>query len=204
MAVKVFRVASGQLHAMNELLKEARIMYALSHPNILQLLGISLRGKLVRKDHTPLSEEMLGNGDDDEEASLLVNEEKEEEAVAADLTNHDVMLCSVMRFASNGSLFGLIHDGKRELPLALQLSLLKDICLGMAYLHQQNVIHRDLKSANVLLDSENRGLISDFGLSKANTIGTVTMSALGTPHWMAPETLRGDRYSASADVWALA
>ena len=72
----------------------------------------------------------------------------------------------------------------------------------MAYLHQQNVIHRDLKSANVLLDSENRGLISDFGLSKANTIGTVTMSALGTPHWMAPETLRGDRYSASADVWA--
>ena len=195
-AVKVFRVASGQLRAMNELLKEARIMYALSHPNILQLLGISLRGKLVRKDHAPVSQELVG---DEEAASLLVNEEEE---VAADLTNHDVMLCSVMRFATNGSLFDLIHDGKRDFPLALQLSLLKDICLGMAYLHEQNVIHRDLKSANVLLDSENRGLISDFGLSKANTIGTITMSALGTPHWMAPETLRGDRYSASADVWA--
>ncbi len=45
-------------------------------------------------------------------------------------------------------------------------------------------------------------MISDFGLSKVTNTGTQTMSAIGTPHYMAPEILRGDRYSASADVWA--
>jgi serine/threonine protein kinase len=58
------------------------------------------------------------------------------------------------------------------------------------------------KSGNVLLDADRTCLISDFGLSKISNVGTQTMSAIGTPHYMAPEILRGERYSASADVWA--
>jgi serine/threonine protein kinase len=60
----------------------------------------------------------------------------------------DVVLCSVLRFASNGSLFDWIHNPDMELPPSLVLSFLRDICAGMAYLHSQNVIHRDLVSKN--------------------------------------------------------
>jgi hypothetical protein len=67
-AVKVFRVAQGQLEAMNELLKEAKIMFGLSHPNVLQLLGVAMRGKRVKKER-----EVEAKGKE-EEATLLVND----------------------------------------------------------------------------------------------------------------------------------
>lgn len=62
------------------------------------------------------------------------------------------------------------------------------------------IIHRDLKSLNIFLDTDFTAKVGDFGVSRE--LGTHTMTSIGTAAWMAPETLREERYSEKADVWA--
>lgn len=79
-----------------------------------------------------------------------------------------------------------------------------DIARGMKYLHSRHIIHRDLKSLNVLLDDKKRIRICDFGLSKRVDDETVVMTSnLGTPHWMAPE-LFSNSYDNKIDVYSYA
>lgn len=82
------------------------------------------------------------------------------------------------------------------------ISLLSGVALGMAYLHARGIIHRDLKSDNLLLDSEHTSLkICDFGLSREAFV-TAKMTRVGTVQWAAPEVLLGIAYSHQADVWS--
>merc|ERR1719399_1270797 len=89
----------------------------------------------------------------------------------------------------------------------LQLtSISHDVAKGMAYLHEHQVLHRDLKPGNVLLKLP--GLlakVADFGASREAAVtgdASMTMSMAGTPVFMAPEVLRQDRYGKEADVWS--
>jgi len=85
---------------------------------------------------------------------------------------------------------------------------LSDIALGMSYLYSKGVEHRDLKSLNVLLDaSRRRCKVSDFGLSKSESLNTAatqsTMGgAKGTPAYMAPELLQSNIFTEKTDVYA--
>ena len=79
---------------------------------------------------------------------------------------------------------------------------------GLAYLHREGVLHRDLKADNILLDTDGTCKISDFGISKKtdNIYGNdVTNSMQGSVFWMAPEVIRsqGQGYSAKVDIWSL-
>ena len=148
-AVKVFRVAQGQLVTMNELLKEARIMYKLDHPNVLKLLGLAMRGRRVKasakkkrvEEQVMLEQEpLLMNGNSEYDSSRIVVDDQ-----LVDLSSHDVILCTVSVFCSRGSLWSRIHAREEEFPILLRRRLLVDVARGMAYLHAQNVIHRDLK-----------------------------------------------------------
>ena len=172
---------------MNELLREARLMFGLDHPNVVQLHGIALRGKNLR----------LASKKKEEESMRLMSDDDEYSHDMLDLSAQDVMLCIVMKFARGGSLFDWIHRSRAHdeeaFDLATQLSVLLQIASGMAYLHSRNVIHRDLKSPNILLDGARTCLIADFGLSKVSNLGTATMSAIGTPHWMAPEVRKKEK-----------
>ncbi|KAL9986207.1 hypothetical protein ACROYT_G000314 [Oculina patagonica] len=82
----------------------------------------------------------------------------------------------------------------------------KQILEGVSYLHAENIIHRDIKGANVLLDRVGNVKLGDFGLSKIiQKIGSKTdlISHCGTPHWMAPEIIQGKGYGRKADIWSV-
>ncbi|CAL1529034.1 unnamed protein product [Lymnaea stagnalis] len=77
---------------------------------------------------------------------------------------------------------------------------------GLAFLHKNVIVHRDIKAANVLRDTQGNIKLGDFGASKRlQTITSATglKTAVGTPHWMAPEVINGEGYGRKADVWSL-
>ena len=91
----------------------------------------------------------------------------------------------------------------RALPWKLTLQIMRDTAAGMEYLHlhQPIIIHRDLKSQNLLLDKSWTTKVADFGISRVKGM-TATMTRIGTPQWMAPEVLREEKYSEKADIWS--
>jgi len=81
-------------------------------------------------------------------------------------------------------------------------AIMYPVLLGLEHLHSKSIIHRDLKSANILIDTEGCLKIADFGIS-AQLGKNSHRSIIGTPLFMAPEVLSGVRYSSSADIWSL-
>ncbi|RQM27572.1 hypothetical protein B5M09_011667 [Aphanomyces astaci] len=116
-------------------------------------------------------------------------------------------LLLVTELLVNGSFFDYYHKRPKPVGVADHRSLCYNIALdmarGLAYLHNHIpvVIHRDLKSQNILLDATMRTKIADFGLSKFREVGK-TMSICGSPLWVAPEVLRGEKYGTPCDVFS--
>ena len=94
------------------------------------------------------------------------------------------------------------NEGQRlELPWEVKYKIILEIAQGMEYIHDWEIIHRDLKSANVLLNDNFDCFLTDFGLSRA-TDQRMTLN-LGTVFWMAPEVFSGDgTYTKSVDVFS--
>jgi len=115
-------------------------------------------------------------------------------------------ICIVMEYMPNGSLFKILHDETIKLELSLLKRMMIDAAKGMNYLHKSNpmIIHRDLKSHNLLVDENWKVKVCDFGLSKIleNQSDLNTMTACGTPSWTAPEILRNEKYTEKADVYS--
>eukprot|EP00742_Colponemidia_sp_Colp-10_P009081 GILJ01009877.1.p1 GENE.GILJ01009877.1~~GILJ01009877.1.p1 ORF type:complete len:582 (-),score=74.99 GILJ01009877.1:226-1971(-) len=105
-------------------------------------------------------------------------------------------------YLNRGSLFDLLHVKRMRLDSELLVHVAKSIALGMCYLHQSGVLHCDLKSSNILVDEFFNVKISDFGLSRLKSSISRLGGRIGTPHWMAPEVLRGGEYSEAADVYS--
>ena len=75
---------------------------------------------------------------------------------------------------------------------------------GLDYLHSKNIVHGDLKPDNMLLASDGRVKISDFGSARMVDHGHTTVRTMGTPAFMAPEMCEGQPYHGEvADIWAL-
>merc|ERR1711939_425048 len=84
------------------------------------------------------------------------------------------------------------------------MRMLLDVIKGMQYLGFKKIVHRDLKSQNLLVDRSFKVKVADFGLARLSEdthVKTVNGGA-GTPAWMAPEVLRGDEFTAKADVYS--
>ncbi|XP_044492468.1 serine/threonine-protein kinase CTR1 [Mangifera indica] len=116
-------------------------------------------------------------------------------------------LAIVTEYLSRGSLYRLLHKpGAREvLDERRRLNMAYDVAKGMNYLHRRNppIVHRDLKSPNLLVDKKYTVKVCDFGLSrlKANTFLS-SKSAAGTPEWMAPEVLRDEPSNEKSDIYS--
>ncbi|XP_018393146.1 PREDICTED: mitogen-activated protein kinase kinase kinase 13 isoform X4 [Cyphomyrmex costatus] len=109
--------------------------------------------------------------------------------------------CIIMEFCPFGPLYDLLRAGE-PVPPARLVSWSKQIAAGMAYLHAHKIIHRDLKSPNVLIGQGEIVKISDFGTSRQwNEIST-KMTFAGTVAWMAPEVIRNEPCSEKVDIWS--
>lgn len=91
------------------------------------------------------------------------------------------------------------------LPLGLAVTLAIQIASGLEEAHRNGVVHRDVKSANIIVNAENHAYILDFGLSLLSGVTRMTVPGLvaGTPSYMAPEQAAGREVDHRADVWAL-
>eukprot|EP00002_Diphylleia_rotans_P005174 TRINITY_DN142_c0_g1_i10.p1 TRINITY_DN142_c0_g1~~TRINITY_DN142_c0_g1_i10.p1 ORF type:complete len:744 (-),score=160.74 TRINITY_DN142_c0_g1_i10:408-2639(-) len=114
-------------------------------------------------------------------------------------------LCIVLEFMQRGSLYDALHDEKIEIIPAMQISFLMDAAKGLQYLHLSTppILHRDLKSPNLLLDGKWNCKISDFGLSGVSKKDKDSAPP-GTLFWMAPEVIGGLEYTKKSDVYSYA
>lgn len=116
-------------------------------------------------------------------------------------------LCIVMEYLENGDMHSVLHStiGKNFTWSDPLLKMAIDVVQGMLYLHSQDppIVHRDLKSVNVLCSATYGCNVGDFGLSRRYKKGVDALTTLvGTPFWLAPEIIRNDRYGPAADVYS--
>ncbi|CAK0791715.1 unnamed protein product [Prorocentrum cordatum] len=172
-AVAVKEMMGDSRFKLNELLKEAQVMASLRHPNICRFIGVCADGRQRGKRY-------------------IVSE---------------LLDCS---------LFDLVHrpgttDWNGVLDPLLAMRLAEGICAGLAYIHDvKHLVHADLKSSNILIDLSlartRRGRpvprICDFGHAAVRTAAS-PHDRLCTPHWAAPEVLRGEGLGPAADVYSM-
>ncbi|KAJ6930797.1 serine/threonine-protein kinaseY46-like isoform X1 [Populus alba x Populus x berolinensis] len=113
-------------------------------------------------------------------------------------------LCIVTEFMHGGSLYDYLHKNHNVLKLPQLLKFAIDVCKGMEYLHQNNIIHRDLKTANLLMDTQNVVKVADFGVARFQNQGGVMTAETGTYRWMAPEVINHQPYDQKADIFSFA
>lgn len=98
-----------------------------------------------------------------------------------------------------------IHAAGRRLPLDEVVHIMTTVCEAVHYAHERSMIHRDLKPANVMINASGQPILMDFGVAKI--IGgqqhTATGAIVGTPTYISPEQVRGDRPDHRADIYSL-
>ncbi|KAG7022742.1 Serine/threonine-protein kinase STY46 [Cucurbita argyrosperma subsp. argyrosperma] len=113
-------------------------------------------------------------------------------------------LCIVTEFMSGGSVYDYLHKQKGTFRLPSLLKVAIDVSKGMNYLHQNNIIHRDLKAANLLMDENEVVKVADFGVARVKAQSGVMTAETGTYRWMAPEVIEHKPYDHKADVFSFA
>lgn len=111
----------------------------------------------------------------------------------------------ILEYVENGSLANIIKPNKfGPFPESLVVVYIAQVLEGLVYLHEQGVIHRDIKGANILTTKEGLVKLADFGVATKLTEADVnTHSVVGTPYWMAPEVIEMSGVCAASDIWSV-
>eukprot|EP00057_Strongylocentrotus_purpuratus_P024658 XP_011679132.1 PREDICTED: serine/threonine-protein kinase 10 [Strongylocentrotus purpuratus] len=122
---------------------------------------------------------------------------------------HQSKLWMMLEFCEGGALDDIVLEVEKPLTEAQIKVVCRQTLEALVYLHEHNIIHRDLKAGNILLKMDGNVRLADFGVSAKNTSPLQRRdSFIGTPYWMAPEvviceTLKDNPYDYKADIWSL-
>lgn len=116
----------------------------------------------------------------------------------------------ILEFMENGALSSIIKQNKfGPFPEALVAVYTQQVLQGLAYLHDQGVVHRDIKGANILTTKDGLVKLADFGVAaklgelEADNRAGREASPVGTPYWMAPEVVELKAVTTAADIWSV-
>ncbi len=107
----------------------------------------------------------------------------------------------ILEYCENGSLHSISKNFGR-FPENLVALYMSQTLQGLVYLHEQGVIHRDIKGANILTTKQGLVKLADFGVA-SRTTGLHEASVVGTPYWMAPEVIELTGATTASDIWSL-
>ena len=116
----------------------------------------------------------------------------------------ETYLCVVMSYCDGGDLSHFIKNQRgKKLREKHVLDLFIQIALALHFIHNRNILHRDLKAQNIFV-KDGQLKLGDFGISKVLT-GSVAFAQtmIGTPYYMSPEVFKGKRYDFKSDIWSL-
>jgi hypothetical protein len=145
----------------------------------------------------------------------ILNDFKSEVTVLSALRHPNVCLylgastqapnfCIVTELVGRGSLWDVLHTPSVDITWDLVRKMATGSCCGLIYLHSMSppILHRDLKSANLLIDESYTAKLSDFGLARVKAATQTMTGNCGTVQWMAPEILASQKYTEKADVYS--
>lgn len=120
-----------------------------------------------------------------------------------DVFDTETSFVLVLEYCSGGELFDLLVENG-YLPESQVLDLFQQLVYALDFCHKRGICHRDLKPENVLLTSDGRVKVADFGMASLLTPGCLLETSCGSPQYAAPEVILGESYAGpAADVWSL-
>ena len=115
----------------------------------------------------------------------------------------DEMLHIVMEYAPYGTLKQNLAKMHGFIPESSVAWILFNIISGLDFLHQQKILHRDVKSDNIFIGHNHVPKVGDFGVAKRlNSAQPMAVSVVGTPLYLSPELCNGEPYNTKSDIWA--
>jgi len=136
------------------------------------------------------------------EIDILTSIEHENIISVRSVSEKKTRLCMVMDFMDGGDLLQDLYKKKRYKEPEAR-SMIKEILKGIRFLHKNNIVHRDIKLENILIDKYGGAKITDFGLSTRILRPYSLTTRCGTPGWTAPEILLGVSYGEEVDIWGI-
>jgi serine/threonine protein kinase len=114
------------------------------------------------------------------------------------------LIYMAMKFVRGRPLDAILED-QGALPVPVVVRILAAAASGLAHAHEHNVVHRDIKGANILIELDGRPLVADFGIARAMTENSLTASGMviGTPNFMSPEQCGGSKVGPQSDQYSL-
>jgi eukaryotic-like serine/threonine-protein kinase len=105
--------------------------------------------------------------------------------------------------SENPQAMATVDLSQRALPVSEALTYLRALCAPLGYAHSLGVVHCDVKPGNVMVDLSGLIYLADFGISRHMESSTTTLGLTGTPAYMAPEQIRGEKVTPATDIYAL-
>lgn len=124
--------------------------------------------------------------------------------VVYDAGEEDGLYYITMELVEGKSLQAML-DARQAFPLPRVLRILEQTCSALQFAHERNVVHRDVKPANLMLTADDTVKVTDFGTAKILQFGTVQQTAhvMGTPSYMSPEQVKGRAVDGRSDIFSL-